>query len=220
MLWPTGRASGHEIKAHKSNLVWLGPCKSSRKQLNVAGVKPIKGKETFKYLGFLLGHKVDIDQQWDAVIDRINLAATAWRTRCCTVVGRTEVLNAVLASKIWYYAAALPPRPKHIKKLMKAINMYFRQGKRSMLVSEKLRTTPRVKGGLGQIDIVKQLRALHINLVVRALARPDHPWVTYWESCTQAIQQHCRTGRTDLTVLDYKWDSLRATKKNGLNITG
>ena len=99
------------------------------------------------------------------------------------------------------------------------INGYFRQGKRSSLVSKELRTTPRAKGGLGQIDIDKQIEALHTSLVVKALANPTQAWAAYWLDCRYRISTHIGAGLTDACVLEseeHTWKRLRATKKNGL----
>ena len=211
------RASGHQLKPRKSNLLWLGPWRRSRKRMEVAGIKPAKKGDAFKYLGFFLGHDVTDDAQWEMVLNMINLAAVAWRARGCTLIGRTEVLNAVLASKLWYYVAMMPIRPKFLKQIMAKINWYFRQGKKTTSVSQELRSTPKVKGGLGQIDIAKQIESLHISMVTKALANPNQPWASYWLDACYALSKHCKAGFTDATVLDTDWKKLRATKKNSLS---
>ena len=94
------KASGHAVKPAKSTLMWLGSHRRNNKHKQVAGVKPIKGNATFRHLGIQLGHKVSQEQRWAEVRKRINAAALAWRTRNCTLIGRTLVLNTILASKV------------------------------------------------------------------------------------------------------------------------
>ena len=60
-----------------------------------SSIQPLKKGECIRYLGFYLGHECTNDMQWEVVLNRINLAAAAWRTRGCTVLGRSEVLNAI-----------------------------------------------------------------------------------------------------------------------------
>ena len=42
------RASGHEVKVGKSNLLWLGGYRSRYKHKTVAGVKPTRGTASFR----------------------------------------------------------------------------------------------------------------------------------------------------------------------------
>ena len=94
--------------------------------------------------------------------------------------------------------------------------MASKTGRKTTSVSLAVRTTPRCKGGLGQIDIRKQVTALHYKWALTHLANPVHPWAAYWEYQIELIQKHFRT-RTHPTVLQANWSKLRPTRKNRLS---
>ena len=114
------------------------------------------------------------------------------------------MINSSLLSQIWFMAVHTPPDKKSIDMLNKHVNNYFRKGKRANSVSYAKRITPSHMGGLGQLDIKKQIDNLLSKWIIRSLANDPHPWNIYWKFNTDQLQAHLKTNTHPL-VLDINW---------------
>ena len=94
-------------------------------------------------------------------------------------LGRTLIRNSCLASKLWYLSQQIPMMRKYRDKFTRAVDLYFRRGRRQCNVRKSTRILPKKHGGLGHIHIDSQVDLLQAKWVSRSLAATDHPWVHY-----------------------------------------
>ena len=194
------KASGNEVKKAKSYIIWLGTMRKSLQE--IFGIKPLIGSE--RYLGIQIAEEFDPALNWSKLLSKFPTQTPYWSTMGLSIFGRSLMINSSLLSQIWFMAVHTPPDKKSIDMLNKHVNNYFRKGKRANSVSYAKRITPSHMGGLGQLDIKKQIDNLLSKWIIRSLANDPHPWNIYWKFNTDQLQAHLKTNTHPL-VLDINW---------------
>ena len=198
-------ASGNEVKAAKSYIIWLGPWKDSTDK--IFNIKPLVGSE--RYLGLQIAANFDSSLNWYNIIDRLPASYEYWSTLGLSIFGRTLMINSSLLSKLWFVAMHTPHTTEIVKSIDKQVNNYFRKGKKFTSISKKKRITPTYYGGLGQIDVQTQLDNLLAKWAIRSLANDPHPWNLYWRWNIIQLQIHLKT-HTHPTLYKCDWNRKRS----------
>ena len=199
-------ASGNEVKAHKSRLMWLGPWKNKDWAIEVESghITHLPPNASLRYLGVRVGLKVSMAEHWDPILQKVTNNPICNLSKSCTVLGRALLQNACLSSQIWFVATQIPMSAAYKQKFRVAFNKYFSKGKRVNSVSIPKRQLPKEMGGLSIIDVDKQLTLLQAKWVSKAQAGSDHPWLVYWTHAARTIAQK-KGVYTDLAVSDKPW---------------
>ena len=206
-------ASGNEIKAAKSFVLWLG--RWSDTQELIYNIGPLREGDYERYLGIQIGHRIPEIDQWTPTIEKLKNIFKYWKHFNLSIFGRTLLINSRMLSQIWYKASLVPTTPAQEKALETHVNEFFRKGKRNNTVSAATRVLPLRNGGLGQIHIQTQLHLLRIKWIIRANSGDTPLWSFYWAENIRRIKAHLQT-ETDLEVLSCNWKNIRATEKNGI----
>lgn len=93
------------------------------------------------------------------------------------------------------------------KSIDKAINIYFKRGNGTQLISKEKRLTTRAHGGLGQIDLITQTRLIQAKWVIKYHSGEDHLWSELWSLNIEELKNYLGT-HTNLLYLDYNWARL------------
>ena len=206
-------ASGNEIKAVKSFVLWLGSWKDTRELIYNIG--PLKEGDYERYLGIQIGHHISKIDQWSPTIEKLKNIFTYWKRFNLSVFGRTLLINSRMLSQIWYKASLVPTTPSQERALETQVNEFFRKGKRNNTVAAATRVLPPRDGGLGQIHVPTQLHLLRIKWIIKASSGDAPLWSFYWAENIRLIKTHLHT-ETDLRVLSCNWSKIRATERNGI----
>ena len=206
-------ASGNEIKAAKSFVLWLGRWRNTRELIYNIG--PMREGDYERYLGIQIGHHIPKIDQWSPTIDKLKNIFKYWKQFNLSIFGRTLLINSRMLSQIWYKASLVPTTPAQEKALETHVNEFFRKGKRNNTVSAATRVLPLRDGGLGQIHVPTQLHLLRIKWIIKADSGDAPLWSFYWAENIRLIKAHLQT-ETDLRVLSCNWNKVRATEKNGI----
>ena len=168
-----------------------------------------------RYLGIQIGHDILKIPQWDTIIRNINDIFKYWNQLGLAIFGRTLLINSSQMSKLWFVGALATASTSEEIAMAKAINSYFRKGKRNNTVSHATRVLPKEFGGLGQLEISAQLKLLKIKWIIRAHSGSDSLWIAYWHECENQIKTHFNLV-SDLRLASLNWPKVKATASNKL----
>jgi exonuclease III len=207
------QASGNEIKAAKSYIMWLGEWITS--STTIYDIPVMQKGSTERYLGIIIGHYLSSIDQWSSTTQKLQHIFQYWNSFGLSVFGRNLLINSRMLSQIWFKGSVLPITIKQQKQLDAPVNHFFRKGKRNNSVPHATRVLPTTHGGLGQINIPTQMHLLRTKWIVRYEAGDNPLWTQYWAENVRKLKAFLGT-ETDLRVYSCNWNKLRATARNGI----
>jgi len=164
-----------------------------------------------QYLGLPLRlqklRRVDVQR----IIDKVSNRLATWKARFLNKAARLKLVNTVLSSIPVYFLTVVEPKKWMIKRIDKIRRGFLWRGVSEAkgghcLVAWETVKRPKLKGGLGVLDLEKFSRALRIRWLWYQWVDPDRPWVGSPVPCSEVDKQlfRCSTqvtlgnGRTAL----------------------
>jgi len=130
-----------------------------------------------KYLGVLVGRKVNQDSQWKETTKKLASSLKLWSRRDLSLTGKRSVINTYALSKLWYIASFTPIPTAVATEVNKLVFDFLRGSRRRALVAQDWFSVPRDQGGLGLVDTRSQGEHL-LRIWCRRLLNDtsDAPW--------------------------------------------
>jgi hypothetical protein len=201
-------ASGNEIKKTKSFHILYGQAVTWHTQVSeLSQYQTLQVGNKERYLGVQVSH-TGIVPDWNRIVEKLKGTFASWTDQGITIAGRTLLLNSCLLAQVWFEATQTQLTTKDTKEINKAINLYFRKGKKTTTVSYERRITVKEHGGLGQIDLATQTRLLQAKWAIRYHSGEDHLWTELWSLNLRELKQKLKTD-THLLYLDRNWKQTR-----------
>ncbi|GAN06252.1 conserved hypothetical protein [Mucor ambiguus] len=139
-------------------------CAASNVKFNndkITHLHSVEDDEPLTYLGFpLVQSRIQRVHFMGALVTKIKTAIQIHSGRSLSVVGKATVLNSLLLSKLWHILWVTPLTQADFKQL-RLLAIQFLRRNTFPVISWKVWTLPKEKGGLGVIDIQVQASALH-----------------------------------------------------------
>ena len=202
-------ASGNEIKKIKSfHILYNGANNWHRTVPTLSAYQTLLTGSSERYLGVKVGHS-GVNPDWSRIVDKLKGTFESWRDQNITIAGRTLLLNSCLLAQVWFEVAQTPLPKNKADEISKAVNLYFRQGRKTTNISLETRLRAKSDGGLGQIDLATQTRLIQAKWAMRFHSGEDHLWTDLWALNVTELQEALKTD-THLLYLDYNWSRFRA----------
>ena len=180
-------------RTKKSKVMYLGSWKRQAERPELPeGVEYLQEVTQLKVLGLTLSphFNTTLRLTWEERIVKLKTQCILWSTRSLpTLHQRAEVINAYMASKIYYHAQVLPLPEKYLKEFERQVRRFLYRG---MIVMGKLKleelSQPVSEGGVGLVDLKRKCASLYLRQVFRMLTRQESGWnhISYW------LQHHLR----------------------------
>jgi hypothetical protein len=139
--------------------VWQEPLS----QAQITHLHSVEDDEPLTYLGFpLVQSRIQRIHFMGALVTKIKTAIQIHSGRSLSVVGKATVLNSLLLSKLWHILRVTPLTQADFKQL-RSLAIQFLRRNIFPVISWKVWTLPKEKGGLGVIDIQVQASALYFR---------------------------------------------------------
>ena len=158
------------------------------------------------------------------IIDKVSNRLATWKARFLNKAARLKLVNTVLSSVPVYFLTVVEPKKWMIKRIDKIRRGFLWRGVSEAkgghcLVAWETVKRPKLKGGLGVLDLEKFSRALRIRWLWYRWVDPDRPWVGSPVPCSEVDKQlfRCSTqvtlgnGRTAL-FWESPWGGGRAPR--------
>lgn len=116
-----GQAAGSLLALHKCWGIWLGPWRTR-------GDKPFginRTNDCRKVCGVFFGNGDTSSANWNKVLGKLSKAANIVSCRNLSLRARSNCLQVLLCSKIWYVATAITVPPEILTKFQKIVFEYF-----------------------------------------------------------------------------------------------
>jgi hypothetical protein len=136
--------SGLELAPNKSEVMWIGPWKD-----NPPTNSPFNVVSEMKILGIWHTPNIEVTRKlnYEPLIESVKKKTSELKARGVSLLGRVQLVKALIYSKIQYIAAVITPNEKQIKALNKPIYNYLWKGV-DQIPREKA-ALPIEKGGIG-----------------------------------------------------------------------
>ncbi len=127
------------------------------------------GTGGFKYLGVYLGDEMSIQKNWEGVVDKVKgrLDKWKWLIPKLSYIGRTLIVNNLVASCLWHRLACLDPPAQILTKIQGMLVDFF--GDKLHWVSRSLLYLPKEEGGHGLIHLKSRIAAFRLQFLQRFL---------------------------------------------------
>ena len=143
-------------------------------------------KESFKYLGVVLGSHSEETQQWWSILSSASRKARSLTAIQAPVWTRAQAFQTYVLSKFWFLGRFRIPPPRVVRQLdILQSHFVWRNSvpidlsaarKVPGLIAAEAARLPTRKGGLNVVDINSKLRALRASWITKLLSAPTGPW--------------------------------------------
>ncbi len=142
------------------------------------------GTGGFKYLGVYLGDEMSIQKNWEGVVDKVKgrLDKWKWLIPKLSYIGRTLIVNNLVASCLWHRLACLDPPAQILTKIQGMLVDFF--GDKLHWVSQSVLYLPKEEGGHGLIHLKSRIAAFRLQFLQRFLYKSS---INGWRAVTCAI---------------------------------
>ena len=154
------------MNKEKSELVWVGKTKTSKKIL-CNNIKLSWGATEFKLLGITFTIKLDeiVNKNYNPIMGKILNTIKVWKRRSLTPLDKIVIIKSLLMSQFVHLFQTLPKPPSAlILKITKVLFQFIWDDKPDKISQPKLMQQKR-KGGLDMINLEQFIKCLHINWV-------------------------------------------------------
>ena len=154
-------------------------------------------------------------QNYDEVFDKILSVANSWQNRSLSLIGKIEVVNALMNSKLVYKMQVLPEMSEErVKRLSKIISDFIWNGRRPKIKSRFLHLDKK-QGGRRLANIARRDKALKIEWI-RRIHDGDKTleYLAYYHLKTEIKDElfwQCNLNKGDINVFNIKskfWKSV------------
>ena len=145
------RNSGFTISYEKTTMYRIGSLRHSSAQMyNITEVA--WSNQDINVLGVTIAHEDILYKNYDSMPRSVSTVLNSWYNRGLSLIGKVQVVNALVASQFVYKMMVLPSIPKSVvKTLDNIIRDFIWNGKKSK-VSLKILQNSKLKGGLGLVN--------------------------------------------------------------------
>ncbi len=142
------------------------------------------GTGGFKYLGVYLGDEMSIQKNWEGVVDKVKgrLDKWKWLIPKLSYIGRTLIVNNLVASCLWHRLACLDPPAQILTKIQWMLVDFL--GDKLHWVSQSVLYLPKEEGGHGLMHLKSRIAAFHLQFLQRFLYKSS---INGWRAVTCAI---------------------------------
>ena len=193
-----GRASNGQINVDKSTIMDLAGSASTPQYILSTGFAVHDHRLPVRVLGFDLHLSPDgVLEDWPALIQQLQAAASNLRHRSCALQGRALLVNSKVLSKLWYKGRLSSPSKRALGAITTLAWEVVWAGRTSLKPEAEIGRRPPRLGGVGFLDPSAQLTALQAMWMARFLTvklRP--PW---WKALNWVLSQH-NSGRFTLVL--------------------
>lgn len=172
-----GMASGSKLNLDKSWGIWLGKWKNrSDKPFGIQWTN-----DSRKICGILVGNGDVVDKSWERVIEKLEDGCKLANMRNVTFKARSNLIQAVIGSKIWYTGTVLVLPEKFAKQLETIVFKFF-WGKLKESVAREVMYMNYLCGGFSVVNVRVKVEALHVKHII-SLFSTEAKWkyfAIYW----------------------------------------
>ena len=142
--------SGFTVSYDKTTLYRIGSLRHSKAQMyNLDQFR--WSNEDISVLGITIAHKDLVQKNYRDICNKVKCTLNTWYNRDLSLIGKVQVVNALVASLFVYKMMVLPIIPdKTIKTIEAMIREYLWKGKKSK-IALKILQNPKEEGGLNLV---------------------------------------------------------------------
>ena len=151
--------SGFTVSYEKTTLYRIGSLRNSNAQMyNMTEF--VWSNEDISVLGVTIAHEDIVNKNYLPLISKVRSVLNAWHNRNLSLVGKVQVVNALVASLFVYKMMVLPIIPPRIVKTIdNQIREFIWNGKKSK-IAYKVLQNPKQEGGLNLVNLQNKDKAL------------------------------------------------------------
>ena len=179
--------SGFTVSYEKTTLYRIGSLRHSDAQLYNIDQYQWSNKD-INVLGVTIAHEDIINKNYNPIIDKARNTLNAWYNRGLSLIGKIQVVNALVASLFVYKMMVLPCIPKNIVKNVDNIIREFLWDKKKAKIAYHILQNPKTEGGLNLVNIKKRDIALKATWPQILLKEHEYSQVVYKIMKCTAIQ--------------------------------
>lgn len=180
------------------------------------GARVIKTGKSLRILGRRVGYKLDIDEIWDPIINKMEVAVKKWATRPITMKGKAIVASFLVLSLAQYPIMVNEPSKAICQRINQTLRKLVWKGKARGILKLETLANPIGKGGIGLPLVEAKARAARIMWLKKwrksHATRPQ--WTIFLE---RMLRKNAKGTETPWmkSILDQTWQTrkMRLTKE-------
>jgi hypothetical protein len=174
-----GVTSGAALNVQKSRALVVNPPLGQAQA--VCGIPIVQEGALVRSLGVAYGADMQLEVSWEGVIKRMKQQLGQGLRRCCSLMGRVVLCNALIASLASYLATFILPSTSQLNQMDNIIwHMVWGKPLSQNNIQSRVRRGVVIRcwrnGGLGVISVSDMVRGLQTKMACRLL----NQWGAYW----------------------------------------
>ncbi len=157
------QATAAKANVSKTEILPIGPDTHTEQNPLSTNITILDHNTEVKFLGVLIGNKVNTDRIWDDKINKLETCLKLWDMKNLSYNGRVFVLRTQAMGSIWFQAKFHDLSKDKIKKIENLIKVFICKGKQRAPVKYKILKLPKDLGGLNVPDISLQYQVLRTS---------------------------------------------------------
>ena len=170
--------SGFTVSYDKTTMYRIGSLRhSSARMYDMDQVR--WSNEDINVLGIIVSHEDILQKNYNAVLDKSKRVINQWFNRDLTLLGKVQVVNALIASLYVYPMMVLPLLPQtFVKRIDNMVREYLWKGKKAK-IALKILQLPKEEGGLNLVNFELKDRALKATWPQILYREPEYASIVY-----------------------------------------
>ena len=195
-----GNFSGLRINYDKTVIMRIGSLKDSDAKLYTQRI--ITWSHKVKILGIVFTANVQqtVNMNYDKIMHKINSIIQSWHSRGLTLLGKTLIVNTLIASQLVYlFLNTYCPKKEKVVEIEKEVKKFLWDQKRPLFKQELLQQDYS-KGGIRLINMQSKHDSLKCKFAVQALGKNSTWVIKAQETLPLPLMDilQCNTDQTDI----------------------
>ena len=195
--------SGFTVSYDKTTLYRIGSLRHSSAKMY--GIDEVAwSNQDITVLGVTISHEDILDKNYGGIVAKARKVLNAWNNRGLTLIGKIQVINALIASLFVYKMMVLPCMPKNIiKNLDNLMRDFLWNGKKAKIALKTLQN-PKSEGGLNLVNFSNKEKALKATWPQILAKEEQYSMLVYnimKSDCLQENIWRCRIHPDDISTL-------------------
>ena len=153
------RQSGFTLNYEKTTLYRIGSLRHSNAQMYSMD-QVVWSNTDINVLGVTITHDDLLQKNYEGIVDKAKNVLESWTNRGLSLVGKIQVVNALVASLFVYKMMVLPIIPVKVVKCVDCMIRNFIWNGRKSKIAYSILQNPKKEGGLNLVELTKKDKSL------------------------------------------------------------
>ena len=170
--------SGFTVSYDKTTLYRIGSLRHSNAAMYDIDQYNWSNKD-ITVLGVTISHEDIVSKNYDVILEKVKKTLSLWYNRSLSLIGKVQVVNALVASQLVYKMMVLPTLPiRYVKSIDSLIRDYIWGGKKAKIAYKNLQNS-KEEGGLNLVNLVLKDKSLKATWHQILVSEKDYATTVY-----------------------------------------